>query len=269
MPRDRLGTEHRYHRGIAVKLRTLAGFLVGVLVLAACDDGPTETNDLDQLINYDVAMVSADATIEDVRALRDAHNGGFFMEGRSGTRFVTFYDAAGDEQDAYDGMTTASIHMVMEMTRELERLDWSASVSRNREMTITGLEGDESTRTVNGSGSEAVTRSRHTEGGLRTYEMNGTRTIENLVHEVPREGTYPLSGTITRIMSITITTEGGTETRSREVIVTFNGTQYPDMTVDGEAFEIDLEARDGERPFRGGRHGPHSGGGDGPHSGGR
>jgi len=253
-----------------VRTRTATGLVVGLLAVAACDDSPTDTSDLDQLINYDVAMVSADATIEDVRALRDVHNGGFFMEGRSGTRSVTFYDAAGGEQDAYDEMTTASIHMVMEMTRELERENWSASVTRNRDMTVTGLEGAETTRTVNGSGSEAMTRSRHDdEAGLRSYEMNGTRTIENVVHEVPREGTYPLSGRITRIMSITITTEEATETRTREVIVTFNGTQYPDMTVDGEAFEIDLEARDGERPFRGGRHGPHSGGGDGPHSGGR
>jgi hypothetical protein len=51
-------------------------------------------------------------------------------------------------------------------------------------------------------------------------------------------------------MTITITTENGTETRSREVIIIFNGTQYPEMTVNGEAFEIDLAARDGEMPFR-------------------
>lgn len=100
-----------------------------------------------------------------------------------------------------------------------------------------------------------MTRSRHSdEGGLRSYEMNGTRTIDNVVHEVPRDGAYPLSGTITRSMTVTITTEDGTRTKSREVIITFNGTQYPEMTVDGELFEVDLEARNGERPFRGGGH---------------
>jgi len=238
-----------------VRTRTATGLVVGLLALAACDDSPTDINALDQSINYDVAMVSADATIEDVQALRDAQHGGFFMQGRSGTRSVTFYDAAGDEQDAYDEMTTETIHMVMEMTRELERENWSASVTRNRDMTVTGLEGDETTRTVNGSGSEAMTRSRHDdEGGLRSYEMNGTRTFENVVHEVPRDGSYPLSGTITRNMTVTITTEDGTRTKTREVIITFNGTQYPEMTVDGELFEVDLEARHGERPFRGGGH---------------
>ena len=234
--------------------RTATGlFVVSLLALAACDDSPTDTNALDQSINYDVAMVSADATIEDVQALRDPQHGGFFMNGRSGTRTVTFYDAAGTEQDAYDEMTTETIHMVMEMTRELTRETWTASATRTREMTVTGLEGDETTRTVNGSGSEAMTRSRHTDTrGLRTYEMSGTRTIENVVHEVPREeGAYPQSGTITRNMTITITTEAnGTETRTREVIITFDGTQYPEMTVDGELFEVDLDARDGERPFR-------------------
>jgi hypothetical protein len=239
-----------------VNLRTTTGlFVVSLLALAACDESPTDTNALDQSINFDVAMVSADATIEDVKALRDAHLGGFFMDGRSGTRTVTFYDASDVEQAEYDEMTTAKIHLVMEMTRELEREGWSASATRSREMTVTGLEGAETTRTVNGSGSEAMTRSRHTDTqGLRTYEMTGTRTIENVVHEVPRDGAYPQSGTITRNMSITITTEGGTETRTREVVITFNGTQYPEMTVDGEVYEVDLEARDGQRPFRGGGH---------------
>jgi len=239
-----------------VKTRTTTGlFVVGLLALAACDESPTDTDALDQSINFDAAMVSADATIEDVQALRDAHLGGFFMNGRSGTRSVTFYDASDVEQAAYDEMTTAKIQMVMEMTRELEREGWSASATRSREMTVTGLEGVETTRTVNGSGSEAMTRSRHTDTqGLRTYEMTGTRTIENVVHEVPRDGAYPQSGTITRNMSITITTEGGTETRTREVVITFNGTQYPEMTVDGEMYEVDLEARDGQRPFRGGGH---------------
>ena len=239
-----------------MKTRTTTGlFVVGLLALAACDESPTGTDTLDQSISFDVAMVSADATIEDVHALRDAHLGGFFMDGRSGTRSVTFYDASDVEQAAYDEMTTAKIHMVMEMTRELEREGWSASATRSREMTVTGLEGAETTRTVNGSGSEAMTRSRHTDTrGLRTYEMTGTRSIENVVHEVPRDGAYPQSGTITRDMSITITTEGGTETRTREVVITFNGTQYPEMTVDGDVYEVDLEARDGQRPFRGGGH---------------
>ncbi len=233
---------------------------LSVLAFAACDDNPTDildTTTADQAINYDVAMVSADATIEDVLAFRNPQDGGSFMFGREGSRTATFYDADGNEQDVYDEATTASIHIIMEMSRELERRNWTADVMREREMTVTGLVGDETTRTVNGSGSEAVTRSRHSDtGGLRTYEMTGTRTMENVVHAVPSEtNPYPLSGTITRNMTITITTEAnGTVTRTKEVIITFNGTQYPEMLVDGEVFAIDLAAGPGERPFRTGDH---------------
>ncbi|MCK5483708.1 MAG: hypothetical protein KAJ13_08380, partial [Gemmatimonadetes bacterium] len=83
---------------------------LSVLTFAACDDNPTDildTTTADQAVNYDVAMVSADATIEDVQAFRDPQNGGFFMFGREGSRTATFYDADGNEQDVYDEATTA------------------------------------------------------------------------------------------------------------------------------------------------------------------
>jgi hypothetical protein len=86
--------------------------------------------------------------------------------------------------------------------------------------------------------------------------MTGTRTMEDVVHTVPFEDNpYPLSGTITREMTVTVTTEAGTRTHTRTVIITFNGTQYPEMTIDGEPFEVDLAAREHDRPFHEGR--PH------------
>lgn len=70
-----------------MKTRTTTGLaVIGLLALAACDDSPTDTSALDQSINFDVAMVSADATIEDVQALRDVHHGGFFHCSRSISR---------------------------------------------------------------------------------------------------------------------------------------------------------------------------------------
>ncbi|MCL7962160.1 MAG: hypothetical protein M8860_04845 [marine benthic group bacterium] len=228
------------------------------LVLTACgDDEPTSAPSLDATIDADLAMVSADATIEDVHALRDARNGGSFMAERSGSRSVQFFDAMGTEQAEYDELTTESIYLTMEMDREIERDGWSASVSRTREMTVSGLEGVETTRIVNGTGSEEITRSRHSDDrGFRTREITGTRTIEDVVHPVPMdENSWPLSGTITRNMTVTVTTDQGTRTHSREVVIIFNGTQFPEMTVDGEPFEVDLGARDHERPFHEGR--PH------------
>jgi hypothetical protein len=126
-------------------------------------------------------------------------------------------------------------------------------------MTVSGLEGMETTRTMNGSGSETITRSRHSdERGLRTREISGNRTFQDVVHAVPHaENPWPLSGTITRNMTVTVTTEQGTRTHTREVVITFNGTQYPEMTINGEPFEVDLGAQDHERPYlEGGPHGP-------------
>jgi len=254
-----------------VNTRTRTGLIVlaavGAMSLAACgDDDPTGTSALDQMIDADLAMVAADGTIEDVQALRDAQHGGFFMEGRSGSRTVQFFDAAGVEQVAYDELTTDSIYMTMEMSREIERDGWSASVERSREMSVTGLEGVETTRTVNGIGSESVKRSRHSDTeGLREREMTGSRTLEDVVHAVPFEDNpYPLSGTITRDMTVTVTTAQGTRTHSRQVVITFNGTQYPEMWIDGEPFEVDLDARERERPYHEGRpHGPGGPGGPG------
>lgn len=229
--------------------------VVGALALAACSDDPAgpETFDVpDAEVNLAVAMVSADATIEEVQSLRDPVRGGFVMDGRSGSRSVKFYDAAGNEQDAYDEQTTEKIVYTMEMEHEIERLGWSASMSRAREMTVTGLEGDETTRTLNGSSSHESASSRHLDDGAeRAFEMSGASTMEDVVHIVPRgPGSYPLSGTITRNWTVTLTTPEGTRSKTREVIITFNGTQYPDMTVDGEAFEVDLGARDRDVPFR-------------------
>jgi len=235
----------------------------GTTGLTGCsDDEPTGVPTLDQTIDADLAMVAADATIEDVQALRDARNGGFFMVDRSGSRTVQFFDAAGAEQPAYDELTTESIYLTMEMEREIVRDGWSASVSRTREMTVSGLEGDETTRTVNGTGWEEITRSRHSdERGLRTREITGTRTFTDVVHAVPyADNPWPLSGTITRSMTVTVTTEQGTRTHTREVVITFNGTQYPEMTVNGEPFAANLGAREHERPYlEGGPHGPGDG----------
>ena len=71
-------------------------------------------------------------------------------------------------------------------------------------------------------------------------------------HGVPREDNpYPLSGTITRDMTAVIVNgPNGDETRTRHVIITFNGTQFPTMTVNGELFEVDLSTREGRHPLR-------------------
>jgi hypothetical protein len=61
---------------------------------------------------------------------------------------------------------------------------------------------------------------------------------------VPRGNGYPLSGTITRTLTLTRSNGEETFTRERTVSVTFNGTRYVTITINGEAFTLDLETRE-------------------------
>lgn len=82
--------------------------------------------------------------------------------------------------------------------------------------------------------------------------MSSTSVITNVVHPVPRtDDAWPLSGTITRDVTINVVNgPDGDVTRSRTVVITFNGTNLATMTVGDETFEIDLSTRSGRHPFR-------------------
>ena len=226
----------------------MTGLVALGLAVSACDNA-TAPSLSDQALNASVAMVAADEAISDVGMMRDPERGGLPL---GGERTVTYLDAAGNTQSAFDDLTTATILITSELSGDLGRDTWSATVSRSSELVITGLEGEETSRTVNGSGAQTATRSRHSdEFGTRMLGMSGTSSIENVVVGVPREDNpYPLSGTIRRAMTVNIVNgPDGDATRSKDVVITFDGTQFPAMTVDGEPFEIDLDASSGRKPF--------------------
>jgi hypothetical protein len=238
--------------------RMKAGALtLSLVALAACSDtaGPETFEDS---LTLDVAMIAADAAIDELGDMGILFGGGAFpAPSGAATRTVshtaTFFDADGNEQEARDPLTTASIHLVIESTHEFSRDSWTATGTRLRDLMITGLEGEETTRTVNGTGSSTMARSQHTDAdGTRTYDMSSTSLLEDIVHPVPRtDDAWPLSGTITREVTIVIVNgPDGDVTKSRTVVITFNGTNLATMTVDGETFEIDLSTRSGRHPFR-------------------
>ena len=229
----------------------------GLLVLAACSDtvGPDAFEDS---LTLDVAMIAADAVIDEFGDIGLLFGGGAFRapSGASTltvTHTATFFDADGNEQAARDPLTTASIHLLVESTHEFSRDSWSATVTRSRDLWITGLEGEETSRTVNGTGSGSVTRSQHTDAdGTRTYDMSSTSVIEDVIHPVPRtDDAWPLSGTITRDVTMNVINgPDGDVTKSRTVVITFNGTNLATMAVDAETFEVDMSTRSGRHPFR-------------------
>ncbi len=233
--------------------------LLTTIALAACNDasGPSAE---DLALNEAVAAVAADGAIEDIQqmffalpaepALGASYDAA--APPRNFSRTVTFYDVGGIVMDAYNAETTASINIVIEMSGEVARDGWTASVSRSRDLTVSGLEGAETSRTWNGTGSGTVSGSRHIdEHGDRSYEMSSSVAIDAVVRGLPREANpWPLSGTITRNITITITTADGVVTRERTAVLTFNGTQFVILVVNGEEYEVDLAALDAARGVR-------------------
>ena len=251
-----------------------------VLAAAACSSDtstPPATNDL--VVTSDVAMAAADGVAEDVDVMTGMNGnignlsmgaGGSYANGmgswrpglsgctfaagsftcpdtlRNGlnvTRVVTLLDASGATQSAYDSLLTASIHIVADISGDRTHGPWSATVARHRDITVTGLAGTETSRTVNGTGNETVSQSRVTaSGGTRSYTMTGASTITNVVMPVRSAdggNGWPVSGTITRTMTITLTSgpnAGKTETRT--MTVTFDGTSTPSGSIDGHTFTI-------------------------------
>ena len=138
-------------------------------------------------------MIAADAAIDEFSDLGLLFGGGAALapsgpSTRTVTHTATFFDADGNAMDR-DPLLTASIHLVIESTHEFSRDSWTATGTRSRDLWITGLKGEETSRTVNGTGSGSVMRSQHTdEDGTRTYDMLSTSVIENVVHPVPRGG---------------------------------------------------------------------------------
>lgn len=182
-------------------------------------------------------------------------------------RSYGFFDAAGKAMETYDATQTASIHILKSSKGDIERsaddgTRWTASVDHARDKTVSGLQGDEQARTWNGTGTSKVSRARFPGGAAvadRSYEVQSNVTVVNVVlphHNNDTQDPWPQSGTITKSItgSVSVTRDGTTETRqiSRTVVITFNGTQFATMTVNGESFEVDLAARkarrDGRRP---------------------
>jgi hypothetical protein len=253
-----------------------------VVIAAACSssDDTTGTTD-DVTITSDVAVAAADGVAEDVDLMagmdgltgnavanvsgayfvgpgdwRPHLTGCTFANGsftcpsttRGGlgiTRVITFLDAGGGDQTAYDPLLTASIHVVADVTGERTHGPWSATIDRHRDFTITGLADVETTRTVNGTGNETVSNSRDTRNP-RAYDMTCSSVVTDVVLPVrAADGTngWPISGTVTRTCTINVTAGGNAgKTTTRTITITFNGTSSVTAVSNGVTFTIDLSA---------------------------
>jgi hypothetical protein len=231
------------------------------LGVGACAES-TAPRSGDEALLADLAIVAADATLEDVALWRlplgfspglapAPPGGGSGWPGAfSVTRRVTFYDADGVEQNAYHPLRTDVIRILYEVLGKVTRENWSASVHRLRELEVSGLAGTETRRTWNGSGSEEVSRKATLADGVRSYDAVGSFTYQDVV--VPVFGTeprYPVSGTITRKMTVTRSGLLGERTRTVDIVITFDGDSTATAVIDGKTVEIDLTTPPGRLPF--------------------
>lgn len=238
-----------------------AAVFVAALATAACGETSQQPEMLDPSLDV-VAQTSADAALADLGFMgsdigavltftaSDPGTSGLGLAGpQRPTRNATFYDSDGNVMQAYDSLLTASISWSSSHSREVSRGSMSGSMSHERDMRVTGLLGDETERTHNGSGSDARQRLRvDDENGDRSYSMESAVTIESVVKAVDREARpWPLSGSITRQVQVEIVNgPEGDVSKSFTAVLTFDGTQFPTMLVNGEAFQVDLAARAGK-----------------------
>jgi hypothetical protein len=238
------------------------GMLGIALFAVGCSSNATAPTNGPATLNQDVATISADAAGQDIEFMRGpggrfglglrADPGSFDCtsvqrDGLTITRTCTFYDQDGNVQDAYDTLTTDSAQVHVEVSGSIDRGDWgSSSVSRVRDITVTGLLGTETSLTWNGTGSGTMSKVHQAaDGSTVQMDVTSSQTAKDVVIPVPRTSTsWPLGGTITSSVSVTFT--GGPndgETHTRDVTITFDGTQYATVTVNGQTFTVDLASR--------------------------
>jgi len=267
-----------------------AGLLAAsaALVLVGCDS--LNDPNADEALNFDAAVVAADGALEDLQMMHGPRLGlrGAIFPGLTGgrpdcpksqdvflcdpieregityTRSITYKDESGAVQDAFDESATESIEYMISVEGERSRTGWSASISRDRALVVTGLQTGGGQVVWNGSGNGSTQRSRHLEDGKeRSYDMEGTSEIVDVVVPYPQaDDGWPISGTITRTLTISKTVESEDPvTATRVVFIEFNGTNMVPVTVGDETFTLDLTVRNFGPRQMGGRKKGRMGGG--------
>ena len=229
----------------------LFSFSIAALVAAAaaCSDttapSAAVTATTDSLITADVAATSGDAMASTVETMIGNEGAGGFQEtgasfDRQSTqdltvqRVVTCYDSTGKAQSACHALTTDSAVIQVTVngsrrgTRERgkDTSNYTVSVHRTQTLTITGLLGQETSRTHNGSGASHDTTTFTGTSGSGTLSEAATDSIINVVFNLPRSSNpWPVSGSLIRnsTVSASLTVAGTTQTKSttRRAVITF------------------------------------------------
>ncbi|MGH7724369.1 MAG: hypothetical protein ACREOU_02975 [Candidatus Eiseniibacteriota bacterium] len=149
----------------------------------------------------------------------------------------TWYSLTGDEQTVPDA-TTDSVHSTSRVTGDAETPRYTVTIGHAGELGIGGLNPVRSDIWINGSCHDTLTS--HFTALTRPVErwfLCRTSSVIDDVRWMKPNGspTYPESGTITMTLFAARHRDGDRldvdRTVEATVVVTFNGTRYPDVTV--------------------------------------
>ncbi len=167
------------------------------------------------------------------------------LHGLSRVWTVEFFDSTGAPMLAFNDTTTASVHITATASGVLTTAHGADTVSRTRDLTVSGLLGRNTTRTWNGTGSDTSSAYWADSVATRTANVSAASSLTDLVVTLPRStNPYPTAGTITRDVTgtATISRDGITKslTVTRTVTITFNGTEFVPLMVGTQSFTLDL-----------------------------
>lgn len=162
-------------------------------------------------------------------------------EGLTIERSFALFGAQQQPMQHYDNQLTASANFQWSLSGTVARDNWSGTVDRERDMTVSGLAGLESQRTWNGTGSSHTEAEFTGSAGTRSYSHDVEATVTNVVVAVPRalNNPWPLSGSVTAEVTSNRPRFGG-GTVHFVATITFNGTRIVPLDVGDREFCLDL-----------------------------
>ena len=172
------------------------------------------------------------------------------LEERTIARRFQFRDASGTATQGYDAELTASVNFLRTLDGSVsgatsDGLAWTRGVHETSNRTVSGLAGGETQRVWNGTDTGADTTIYTGGSNTRTYAASVSQTATDVVVAVPRVAlSWPLSGTITRVVTAKLTQSSTTAVRNvvRTATVTFNGTSSVPIVVNGLTCTLDLNS---------------------------
>jgi hypothetical protein len=154
-------------------------------------------------------------------------------------RSAAYADASGAVQSAFDSLTTNTIDVQVAASGTVTRRHGAFStVEHASDRTVTGLAPGSTQRTVNGtSAGTETTAGTNEQGNFTVLRIMGDTTTNVVIPVQTGTHAYPTTGTIVRLMQVTLTYDGQAPvTSTRREVVTFDGstTAIVVITRDGQ-----------------------------------